>query len=80
MGKKKNKIIENEWIDFRKSVYETKSKSEDDFEKYINVIASGGLAITIAFFEITNKLKVPSVFSFTNCSNILIENILIANA
>jgi len=51
MGKKKDKIIENEWIDFRKSVYETKSKSEDDFEKYINVIASGGLAITIAFFD-----------------------------
>jgi ABC-type phosphate transport system permease subunit len=26
-------------------------KSQDDFEKYINVLASGGLAITIAFFD-----------------------------
>lgn len=51
MGKKKEKTIEKEWADFRNSVYETKSKSEDDFEKYINLIASGGLAITIAFFD-----------------------------
>ena len=51
MGKKKDAIIETEWNEFRNSVYETKSKSQDDFEKYINVIASGGLAITIAFFD-----------------------------
>jgi hypothetical protein len=51
MGKKKDKLIESEWNDFRNSVYETKSKSQDDFEKYINVLASGGLAITIAFFD-----------------------------
>jgi len=51
MGKKKDKIIESEWNDFRNSVYETKSKSQDDFEKYINVLASGGLAITITFFD-----------------------------
>jgi hypothetical protein len=51
MGKKKDKLIESEWNEFRNSVYETKSKSQDDFEKYINVLASGGLAITIAFFD-----------------------------
>jgi hypothetical protein len=54
MGKKKeeeNKKIEHEWFEFRNSVYETKSKSQDDFEKYINIIASGGLALTIAFFD-----------------------------
>lgn len=55
MGKKKenkeNIKIEQEWFEFRNSVYETKSKSQDDFEKYINIIASGGLALTIAFFD-----------------------------
>lgn len=42
---------EKEWAEFRNAVYETKSKSQDDFEKYINLIASGGLALTIAFFD-----------------------------
>ncbi len=51
MGKKQEAQIESEWNEFRNSVYETKSKSQDDFEKYINVLASGGLAITIAFFD-----------------------------
>lgn len=53
MAKKKKKNISQdaEWTEFRNSVYETKSKSQDDFEKYINLIASGGLAITIAFFD-----------------------------
>ena len=51
MGKKKEMSIESEWNEFRNSVYETKSKSQDDFEKYINLLASGGLAITIAFFD-----------------------------
>ena len=52
MGKKKDEErIENEWLEFSKSVYEIKSKSQDDFEKYINLIASGGLGLTIAFFD-----------------------------
>lgn len=49
--RKENDRLKNEWNEFRNSVYETKSKSQDDFEKYINIIASGGLAITIAFFD-----------------------------
>ena len=61
MGKKKKKKenirIENEWNNFRNSVYETKSKSQDDFEKYINVIASGGIALTIAFFDKIVKIE-----------------------
>ena len=52
MGKKKEeKEIENGWLEFKKSVFEIKSKSQDDFEKYINFIASGGLGLTIAFFD-----------------------------
>ncbi|WP_337967217.1 hypothetical protein [uncultured Flavobacterium sp.] len=45
------KRIEQEWNEFRTAVYETKSKSQDDFEKYINLIGSGGLGLTIAFFD-----------------------------
>lgn len=51
MGKKEDKRIDKEWSLFKISIHETKSKSQDDFEKYINVIASGGLALTIAFFD-----------------------------
>jgi hypothetical protein len=71
MGKKKDKIIEKEWIDFRNSVYETKSKSEDDFEKYINLLASGGLAITIAFFD-----KIVDINKADNIALIIIGWIL----
>jgi hypothetical protein len=59
--KKENKRLENEWNEFRNSVYETKSKSQDDFEKYINFLASGGLAITLAFFD---KIVDPKNASF----------------
>jgi len=37
--------------DYRKSILEQKSKSDDDFEKYITLIASGGLALTITFID-----------------------------
>lgn len=72
MGKKKDASIETEWNEFRNSVYETKSKSQDDFEKYINVIASGGLAITIAFFD-----KVVDIHKSTYISLIIIGWILL---
>jgi hypothetical protein len=39
------------WKEFRKSVYENKVKSEDDFEKYITLISSGALALSITFIE-----------------------------
>ncbi|MFV8339614.1 hypothetical protein ACNQGL_10120 [Flavobacterium sp. LB3P21] len=55
MGKKKEKIdyevIRQEWIEYRNSVTENKSKSQDDFEKYINLLASGGLVLSLTFFE-----------------------------
>lgn len=43
--------IRQEWIEYRNSVLENKSKSQDDFEKYINLLASGGIAISLAFIE-----------------------------
>ncbi|WP_026714463.1 hypothetical protein [Flavobacterium daejeonense] len=55
MGKEKEKIndeiIRQEWVEYRNSVTENKSKSQDDFEKYINLLASGGLVLSLTFFE-----------------------------
>jgi hypothetical protein len=43
--------IRQEWIEYRNSVLENKSKSQDDFEKYINLLASGGLVLSLTFLE-----------------------------
>lgn len=43
--------INQAWADYRISVSENKSKSQDDFEKYINLMASGALALTLTFLE-----------------------------
>jgi hypothetical protein len=47
----KEERIRQEWIEYRNSVSENKSKSQDDFEKYINLLASGGLVLSLTFFE-----------------------------
>lgn len=39
------------WIEYRKAVYENQCKSQDDFEKYINIIAPGALGLTLTFFD-----------------------------
>lgn len=39
------------WLDYRTAVSDNKSKSQDDFEKYINLMASGALALTLTFLE-----------------------------
>jgi hypothetical protein len=43
--------LHKEWIDYRNSVSDNKSKSQDDFEKYINLMASGGIILSITFME-----------------------------
>lgn len=43
--------IDQGWIDYRNSVIDNKSKSQDDFEKYINLIASGGIVLSLTFLE-----------------------------
>jgi hypothetical protein len=40
-----------EWESFKEIVIENRSKSQDDFEKYINLMASGALGITITYFD-----------------------------
>jgi hypothetical protein len=47
----KNEEQISEWKEFRKSVYENKLKSEDDYEKYLTLISSGALALSITFIE-----------------------------
>lgn len=39
------------WEEYRNSVSENKNKSQDDFEKYINLLASGGIVLSITFLE-----------------------------
>lgn len=43
--------VDQGWIDYRNSVIDNKSKSQDDFEKYINLIASGGIVLSLTFLE-----------------------------
>ncbi len=47
----KEEKIRQEWIEYRNSVIENKSKSQDDFEKYINLLASGGIVLSLTFLE-----------------------------
>lgn len=55
MEKSKEEI--QEWKEYRLSILEQKSKSDDDFEKYITFIASGALGLTLTFIDKTNPLK-----------------------
>ena len=47
----KEKNLHKEWIEYRNSVSENKCKSQDDFEKYINLMASGGFILSLTFME-----------------------------
>lgn len=56
MGKKKEQEQEQEkfkqdWAEYRNYVLENKNKSQDDFEKYINLLASGGIIVSLTFLE-----------------------------
>ena len=57
MSKKKSEEEIEGWIEYRKSLLEQKSKSDDDFEKYITFIASGALGLTLTFMENISPLK-----------------------
>jgi len=55
MGKSKEE--KQEWIEYRKLILTEKSKSDDDFEKYITFIASGSLGLTLTFIGKISPLK-----------------------
>lgn len=57
MSKKKSKEEIEGWIEYRKSLLEQKSKSDDDFEKYITFITSGALGLTLTFMENISPLE-----------------------
>lgn len=39
------------WEEYRNAVIENKNKSQDDFEKYINLLATGGIVLSLTFLE-----------------------------
>lgn len=45
------------WKEYRLSLLEHKSKSDDDFEKYITLISSGALGLTITFIDKISPLE-----------------------
>ncbi|UPQ77746.1 hypothetical protein M0M57_08880 [Flavobacterium azooxidireducens] len=49
--KSKDFEFENGWENYRDSVIVNMNKSQDDFEKYINLLASGGIIISLTFLE-----------------------------
>lgn len=53
MGKKKEHKQQEKfnqgWSEYRNSVSANKNKSQDDFEKYINLLASGGIIVSLTF-------------------------------
>ena len=55
MAKSKKEI--EQWKEYRLSLLEEKGKSDDDFEKYITFIASGGLGLTLTFINNISPLK-----------------------
>lgn len=60
MGKKKHQQQLEAWDTYRNAVTENKNKSQDDFEKYINLLASGGLVLSLTFLEKIVSVKEPA--------------------
>ena len=69
MGKKKKEKqqekFNHDWSEYRNSVSENKNKSQDDFEKYINLLASGGIIVSLTFLEkITAVVKIEYIIFY----------------
>lgn len=69
------------WENYRDSVYANKSKSEDDFEKYINLLATGGIILGFTFMEKIISLTTISwiwisVFGLVLLAGTLLLNLL----
>lgn len=62
---KKDFLAEIEYINnYRKSVEDNRNKSQDDFEKYINLLASGGLVVSLMFIEKLVENKIFIIFNW----------------
>ena len=69
MGKNKEKKqqekFKQDWSEYKNSVSENKNKSQDDFEKYINLLASGGIIVSLTFLEkITAVVKIEYIIFY----------------
>ena len=63
--KKQQEKFEQDWLGYRNSVSENKNKSQDDFEKYINLLASGGIIVSLTFLEkITAVVRIEYVIFY----------------
>ena len=57
--------IEEGWNEYRNAVTENKNKSQDDFEKYINLLASGGIILSLTFLEkIATIVKIEFIWFY----------------
>lgn len=64
MGNEKEEVSKG-WEDYRNSVIDNKNKSQDDFEKYINILASGGIIVSLTFLDkIVEKGNVGCVIPY----------------
>lgn len=61
---KKTKNEDKGLEEYKASILEQKSKSEDDFEKYITFISSGSLIITLTFVDKISPLEI-SIYKST---------------
>jgi hypothetical protein len=64
----------DEYLEYRKSVYENKAKSEDDFEKYITFISSGALGLSLTFIDKIVPVK-GSVWLWSLASGLILLTI-----
>lgn len=63
--KKQQEKFRQDWSEYRNSVSENKNKSQDDFEKYINLLASGGIIVSLTFLEkITAVVKIEYIIFY----------------
>lgn len=57
--------IEEGWNEYRNAVTENKNKSQDDFEKYINLLATGGIVLSLTFLEkIATMVKIECMILY----------------
>ena len=72
-------IDQQGWIEFRNSVIDNKTKSQDDFEKYINIMAAGGLVLSLTFLEKIVSLDKAICKSFVVIGMYLMVATLLSN-
>jgi len=68
-----------EWKNYRLSLLEQKSKSDDDFEKYITFISSGALGLTVTFIDKISPLKTSIAICFIAVGWVLLAFTLLIN-